>query len=80
MNLERALHDLRQAVDERAEPNAGSRLRAGRNVLVVQGCEALGIERSASVPLHILIAIAVNAPPTAARRAFGVLLVHAFCC
>jgi hypothetical protein len=77
MNLERALHDLLQAVDERAEPNAASRLRAGRNVLVVQGCEALGIERSASLPLHDLITIAVNALPTAARRAFGVLLVRA---
>jgi hypothetical protein len=77
VNLERALHDLRQAVDERGEPNAASRLLAGRNVLVVQGCEALGIEHSASLPLHDLIAIAVDAPPTAARRAFGVLLVHA---
>jgi hypothetical protein len=77
MNLEQAVHDLHQALDEQAEPNAASRLRAGRKVLVEQGCEALGIERSASLPLHDLIAIAVNAPPTAARRAFGVLLVHA---
>jgi hypothetical protein len=77
MNLERALHDLRQAVDERAEPNAASRLRAGRNVLVAQGCEALCIERSASLLLHDFITVAVNAPPTAARRTFAVLLVHA---
>jgi len=77
MNLERALHDLRQALDAKGEQDAESRLRAGRNLLVTQGCEALGIERSANLLLDDLIAIAVNAPPSAARRAFGVLLVHA---
>jgi hypothetical protein len=77
MNVEQALHDLRQASDERTEPNAESRLQAGRQVLVVRGCEALGIERSVSLSLHDLLTIAVNAPSTAARRTFAVLLVHA---
>ena len=77
MNLEQALRDLHQASDEQTEPNAASRLRAGRQVLIVRGCEAFGIEHSANLSLHDLITIAVNAPSTAARRAFAVLLVHA---
>ena len=77
MNLEQALYDLRQASDERTEPNAASRIRAGRQVLIVRGYEAFGIKHSASLSLHDLITIAVNAPSTAARRTFAVLLVHA---
>lgn len=78
MNLQRALHDLRQALDEHSAQNAESRLlRAGRQVLVVRGCEAFGIERSATLSLHDLLIIAVNVPPTIGRRAFAVLLVHA---
>jgi hypothetical protein len=77
MNLQRALHDLRQALDEHSAQNAESRLRAGRQVLVVRGCEAFGIERSARLSLHDLLTIAVNAPLTIGRRAFAVLLVHA---
>jgi hypothetical protein len=77
MNIERALQDLRQAFDGQAEPNAAGRLRAGRQVLVVRGCEACGIVHSASLSLHDLVTIAVSARRTAARRAFAVLLVHA---
>jgi hypothetical protein len=75
MNVEQELRNLHQALNAHLDPT--KRLRAGRNVLIVWGCEALGIEHSAGLPLHDLIAIAVDAPPTAARRSFSMLLVHA---
>lgn len=77
MNLEQALHDLRRALDQTAEPNAEARIRSARLLLIARGAEALGSEHPTSLSLHDLIAIAVNAPARQARRAFAVLLVHA---
>jgi hypothetical protein len=74
MNLDEALHDLRQALDK---PNAETRIRTARRVLIVRGEEALGIEQTGRHALHDLIAIALGAPSTVARRAFAVLIVHA---
>lgn len=78
MNLEQAIHDLHKASSERTEPNTASRIRAGQQVLIARGCEAFGTERSANLSLHGLLTIAMNTPATADRRAFAVLLVHAF--
>ena len=77
MNLEQALHDLNQALDERAEPNAENRIRSARQVLIVRGAEALGIRQPNNLSLNDVLKIAVNTPSTPARRAFAVLLVHA---
>jgi hypothetical protein len=77
MNLDEALHDLRQALDEQAEPAVERRIRSARRVLVARGEEALGMERTGGHALHDLITIAVGAPSTVARRAFAVLIVHA---
>jgi hypothetical protein len=77
MNLEQALYDLRKALDERTEPDAASRIRAGRQVLIGRGGEAFGTERSGSLSLHDLLTTAMNTPATAGHRAFAVLLVHA---
>jgi hypothetical protein len=77
MNLDEALHDLRQALDEQAEPAVERRIRSARRVLVARGEEALGMEHTGGHALHDLITIAVGAPSTVARRAFAVLIVHA---
>jgi hypothetical protein len=79
MNLDEALRDLKQALDERAEPNADRCILTARRILVTRGADALGIELSTSLLLHDVIKIALNAPSTPARRAFAVLLVHALC-
>jgi hypothetical protein len=49
VNLDQALRDMHQASDERTEPNAASRIRTGRQVLIGRGCEAFGIERPAGI-------------------------------
>jgi len=76
MDFEAALHDLRQALDK---PNAETRIRTARRVLVARGEVALGLEHTGRHALHDLITIAVGAPSTVARRAFAVLIVHALC-
>jgi hypothetical protein len=77
MNLDDALHDLKRALDEQGEPNAERRIRAARQVLVVRGIEALGIDGSTNSTLPDVVRMAADAPPTPARRAFAVLLVNA---
>ena len=77
MNLEQALYDLNHALDELTEPNAEKRIRSARQVLVVRGAEALGIEQPIGLSLHDVIRTGVNTSSASARRTFGVLLVHA---
>ena len=66
----RALDDVLLAVDGSAERRA----RAVQRILIEQGQAAFGIGPAS---LHQIIRHAAQAPQSAERRAFGVLLVHA---
>src|SRR5579872_4761444 len=77
MELEQILHELKQAMDEQARPDETMRLRGARHIFIARGADALGSEPSANTSLHDVIKAAVTASPSASRRAFAVLLVHA---
>ncbi len=77
MELEQVLRDLKQAMNEPAQLDEKIRLQAARQILVAHGADMLGIARSAIPSLHDLIKSAAAASPSASRRAFAVLLVHA---
>lgn len=75
MDLEAARAELSRAAAT-AAPSTGMRFRAAHDVLAARGVEALGIT-GAGLALDEIVRIAIEAPPTEARRAFAVLLVHA---
>jgi hypothetical protein len=56
---------------------AEQRVRAARDMLVERGVAALQIQPGPGITLGEIIRIAVDAPPSEARREFAVLLVFA---
>jgi len=76
MDIESARAELTRALG--ATGQAGPRFRAAQDVLVRHGIEAFGIMPRQGLSLDEVVAIAAAAPRTETRRAFAVLLVHAF--
>ena len=76
MDLEAARSDLVRAATGSSQ--SGPRFAAARLVLVNRGVEAVGMALRPGISLDEIVRIAIDAPSTEARRAFAVLLVHAF--
>jgi hypothetical protein len=76
MNLEKALHDLDQALHD-PQPRQEQRLQAARQLLVDAGSEILGMEASRPLSLAGIIRLMLDAPREPDRRSFALLLVHA---
>jgi hypothetical protein len=77
MDLEQARRDLARALDAQTEPSGEKRAQAARLVLVAAGMAALGLDAASRLSLAEVIARAVGAPQSPARRGFAVLLVCA---
>jgi hypothetical protein len=80
MDHEAARADLTRALN--AAPSGALRARAGLQVLIARGAEAVGIDAHGTtaepaLPLDAIVSAATAAPRSDARRAFAVLLVHA---
>lgn len=75
MDIETARTELLRALDGIMQ--GGPHLHAAHKVLGDRGVEALGITSHAGLFLDEIVRIAADAPRTAGRRAFAVLLVHA---
>jgi hypothetical protein len=75
MDHEAARAELTRALD--TAPSGGPRVRAGLQVLIAHGVEALGVAPRLAVSLDNILRAAIDAPQSDARRAFAVLLVHA---
>jgi hypothetical protein len=75
MDIEAARAELAHALA--CSPPTGSRFRAAHQVLVSRGIECLGLAPGPGLTIAEVLHAAIDAPPTEARRAFAVLLVHA---
>ena len=76
MNLEKALHDLDQALGN-ARHGREQRLLDARQYLIDAGSEILGMEASEPVSLADIVRLMLDAPRGPDRRCFALLLVHA---
>ena len=75
MDIEAARTEITRALG--AVTSDGTAFRAARTVLINSGIEALSVTPSPGVSLDDIIRTAMDAAPTADRRDFAVLLVHA---
>jgi hypothetical protein len=75
MDIEAARAELARAAD--ASPPAGPRFQAAHQVLSARGVECLGLAPLPGLTIAEVLRAAIDAPPSEARRAFAVLLVHA---
>jgi hypothetical protein len=75
MDIEAARNDLIGALNATARSDPP--FRSAHAVLIEHGIAALQITSRPVVALDDIVRIAAEAPPTEARRAFAVLLVHA---
>jgi hypothetical protein len=75
MDIEAARAELTGALDGTAHGEL--RFRAAREVLINRGIEALEILPRPGISLDEIVRVGAGVPPTDARRAFAVLLVHA---
>ena len=79
MDVDAARLELTSALSVVPPAGATSTMfRAALAVLIDRGIEALCVTPSQRLSFDNLIRIAADAPPTAGRRDFAVLLVHAF--